>query len=381
MDNQNRTIRLPENYEELYQGEDNFYERALKFCRNDLSGFLDDVLHWSKHINAKEPELLHYVSKSEGLLLLNEWFKRMDCASMRDEWMEKSSAEKNFFLELFYVRTKKLIDLSKRIEIFSTQSITLFQECRYRDALQLIKPLVEDFERLDYIKETDNVEYFNFETIVQVHLWQNLMDCRKQTRHSYLLVTYLYYCYGWLLYKCELYQDARIALETAYKWDPISSTTVFKLAETFPDNDIDYFYRLLKQTHAYCYTKNDIAECYRGFAFVFIGKHAYRDALCCYKIGRCYSKDPYYMRSELSKIEQAYNGNIPDISIEDILESSKNNDYPIGVNRKIFHIAVHCRNEFLKHGDKKNADIFSSILNEFFDDREEKQHIYNQIVN
>ena len=42
---------------------------------------------------------------------------------------------------------------------------------------------------------------------------------------------------------------------------------------------------------------------------------------------------------------------------------------------------IYCRNEFLKHGDKKNADIFSSILNEFFDDREEKQHIYNQIVN
>ena len=55
--------------------------------------------------------------------------------------------------------------------------------------------------------------------------------------------------------------------------------------------------------------------------------------------------------------------------------------FTIGVNRKIFHIAVHCRNEFLKHGDKKNADIFSSILKEFFDDREEKQLIYNQIVN
>ena len=378
---QNQPIRLPENNEEIYQGEDNFYEKALKSCKNDWSGFLDDVLHWSKHINAKEPELLHYVAKPEGLLLLNEWFKRMDCASVREEWIEMSSAEKCFFLERFYDRTKKIIDLSKRIEVFSAQSIALYQECRYHDALQLIKSLVEEFERLDYIKETDNVEYYNFETIVQVHLWQNLMNRTKQTRHSYLHVTYLYYCYGWLLYKCELYQDARMALETAYKWAPISSRTVFKLAETFLDEDMDYFYRLLKQTHAYCYTNSDIAECYRGFAFVFIGKHAYRDALCCYKIGCCYSKDPDYMRSELSKIEQAYNGNIPDISIEDILESSKNKDYPIGVNHEIFRIAVHCRNEFLKHGDKKNADSFLSILNEFFDNQDDEKQIFGQPVN
>ena len=377
----NQTIRLPENYEEIYQGEDNFYENALMTCKNDWNGFLNDVLRWSKHINAKEPELLHYVSKPEGLLLLYEWLKRMDCASMREEWMEKSSAEKNSFLELFYDRTKKIIDLSKRIEIFSNQSIALYQNCRYHDALQLIKPLVDDFENLDYIKETDNAEYFSFETIVQVHLWQNLMKCPKQTRHSYLFVTYLYYCYGWLLYKCELYQDARLALERAYTWAPISTRTVFKLAETFPDDDKDYFYKLLKQTHAYCYTKEDIAECYRGFAFVFIGKHAYRDALCCYKIGRCYSKDPDYMRSELSKIQHAYNGSYPDISIEDILESSKNKDYPIGVNREIFHIAVHCKNEFLKHGDKNNADCFLSILNEFFDDQDDVMQKYNQIVN
>ena len=247
MKDQMQIFKLPETPEEFYQGENSFLDRARRVWKEVIPQvFLDDVLRWSRYINAYEPELLNYVSKPEGLLLLDEWFKRMDYTPMREEWLEKSSEAKELFLEFFYDRTKKILELSQRVEDFKKGADALYQESRYQEALQLIKPIVADYEALDYFKETDNCEYFNFENAVQKFLWQSYDGRTKQIGYSFLNVRYIYYSYGWLLIKCKFWNEARRALEKAYKWDPVAVKNIFKLLETYSLDDLDSFFEFLK---------------------------------------------------------------------------------------------------------------------------------------
>ena len=257
----------------------------------------------------------------------------------------------------------------------------LYETRQYQEALQLVKPIIDDVETLDYFKETDNIEYYNFENIVQERMWRDFEGHKKEVRCSYLHVGYIYRCYAWLLYQCGQKKDARLAFETACKWNPISVKTFFKLAELFSDDEIDYFYKRLKYLHKYCYTKKDLAECYMGFAFVFMRKGEFKDALCCYKIGCCYNNSPNYMHSELSEIAEALAGDVPDVTIEDVLKSSEYYDYPIGVNREIFHLVTYYGNDCLKKEDKEDARQYFAIMNEFFDDKDEKRQLQGQIVN
>ena len=382
MKDQMQIFKLPETPEEFYQGENSFLDRARRVWKEVIPQvFLDDVLRWSRYINAYEPELLNYVSKPEGLLLLDEWFKRMDYTPMREEWLEKSSEAKGLFLEFFYDRTKKILELSQRIEDFKKGADALYQESRYHEALQLIKPIVADYEALDYFKETDNVEYFNFENAVQKFLWQSYDGRTKQIGYSFLNVRFIYYSYGWLSIKCNFWNDARRALEKAYKWDPVAVKNIFKLLETYSLDELDSFFELLKFAYKFCYTKEDLAECYRGFAHVFIQKQKYKDALCCYKIGCGYNNRPNYMHSELSEIADALGGKIPEVTIDDILRSSEYYDYSIGVNREIFHTATYYGKKFSDAGDKEGAKEFYSILIEFFENQDDKKTEYGQIVN
>ena len=381
MTNHNQTFMLPDIFDVEQQNEGGFYNQAYKLLKSEWWCFLQDVRSWREYINAKEPELLRYVAKSDGVMLLVEWLKRMDCTQLREEWMEKSPAAKELFLGYFYERIKKIMDLFKRIKDFEPKAGILYQECRYHDALELVKPIIADIETLDYSKETDSIEYYNFENIVQERLWRNFEGRSKEIRCAYLPVGYIYRCYGWLLFQCGFKKDARSAFETACKWNPISVKTFFKLAELFSEDELDCFYDRLQYLHKYCYTKKDLAECYRGFAYVFMKKGKYMDALCCYKIGHCYNNSPDYMRSELSEIAETLAGDVPDVPIEDILKSSEYYNYPVGVNHEIFNIATYYGNECLKKEDKESARQYFAIMNEFFDNQDDEKQKYNQIVN
>lgn len=381
MSNQTQNFVLPDLDDDAQKCKGSFFYQAYNLLKKDWEDFVADVVYWREYVNANEPELLRYVAKPEGIMLWVEWVKRMDCKQLREEWMGKSSAAKELFLEIFYERTKKIMDLSKRIENFESKAHELYENRHYQEALQLVKPIIADIETLDYFKETEHFEFYDFENIIQERLWRNFEGRTKEIRCAYLPVGYIYRCYGWLLFQCGLKKDAREAFETACKWNPISVRTIFKLAELFSSEEIDLFYDRLQYIHKYCYTKRDLAECYRGFAYVFTRKQKYKDALCCYKIGRCYTNSPDYMRSELSEIALALDGNVPDVTIEDILKSSEYHNYPVGVNREIFQIATYYGNEYSKQGDKESASEFYSIMIEFFDNQDDKKAEYGQIVN
>lgn len=198
MDDQKQMFILPDIFDVEQQSEGGFYNQAFKLLKSEWSSFIQDVRHLREYINANEPELLQYVAKPEGVMLLVEWLKRMDCTQLREEWKEKSPAAKGLFLEYFYERTKKILDLSKRIDDFEPKAEVLYETRQYQEALQLVKPIIDDVETLDYFKETDNIEYYNFENIVQERMWRDFEGHKKEVRCSYLHVGYIYRCYAWL---------------------------------------------------------------------------------------------------------------------------------------------------------------------------------------
>ena len=145
MNDQNQTFKLPENSWEFNQGENSFFDRAYRVWKNVIPQvFIDDVLEWSKYINSNEPELLNYVSKPEGLLLLDEWFKRMDCTPMREEWMKKSSEAK----EILNTNTYKL-----RGQLFSYgNEITEIKKEYIKELLELVEEKYGNIlDKCDYI--------------------------------------------------------------------------------------------------------------------------------------------------------------------------------------------------------------------------------------
>ena len=128
MKNPKQSFMLPDLFDDGQNCEGSFYHQAFKLLGSRrLDEFVDDLAYWREYINAKEPELLQYAAKPEGIMLLVEWLKRMDCTQLREEWIEKSSAAKELFLGYFYERTKKILDLSKRIDDFEPRAEVLYE--------------------------------------------------------------------------------------------------------------------------------------------------------------------------------------------------------------------------------------------------------------
>jgi hypothetical protein len=79
-----------------------FAERASEWFGDATPQFLEQTSRYAEYVNANEPDLLKYAQRPYGLVLLHEWYKRMDQPATRDQWLAMTPFEKGSVLANFY---------------------------------------------------------------------------------------------------------------------------------------------------------------------------------------------------------------------------------------------------------------------------------------
>lgn len=85
------------------EAHNDFADRAYEiFDDETYNKFMNDTSRYAKYVNANEPELLSYMDRPYGMILLREWYRRMDMEQGRNEWLRFTQYEKGKALNKLY---------------------------------------------------------------------------------------------------------------------------------------------------------------------------------------------------------------------------------------------------------------------------------------
>lgn len=90
-----------------------FANRAATWFGDDTDKFMQDTYRYAAYVNQNEPDLLRYANREFGLILLHEWYKRMDVPDLRAQWMGMTQFEKGSVLNNLYGQIAKLVEQAK----------------------------------------------------------------------------------------------------------------------------------------------------------------------------------------------------------------------------------------------------------------------------
>lgn len=79
-----------------------FSERAYSELGDQAQQLLEQSDRYADYVNAREPDLVQYVNRPNGMRLYKAWCDRMDQPELRRQWLEMTRFEKNRVLDNFY---------------------------------------------------------------------------------------------------------------------------------------------------------------------------------------------------------------------------------------------------------------------------------------
>ena len=79
-----------------------FSERAYSELGDQAPQLLEQSERYADYVNAREPDLVQYVNRPNGMRLYKAWCDRMDQPELRRQWLEMTRFEKNRVLDNFY---------------------------------------------------------------------------------------------------------------------------------------------------------------------------------------------------------------------------------------------------------------------------------------
>lgn len=86
-----------------------FANRAEEWFGDETEQFMNDTYRYAPYVNANEPDLLRYANREYGLILLHEWYKRMDNPTLRKQWLGFTTYEKGRVLNNFYNQIANIV--------------------------------------------------------------------------------------------------------------------------------------------------------------------------------------------------------------------------------------------------------------------------------
>ena len=79
-----------------------FSERAYSELGEQAQQLLEQSDRYADYVNAREPDLVQYVNRPNGMRLYKAWCDRMDQPELRRQWLEMTRFEKNRVPDNFY---------------------------------------------------------------------------------------------------------------------------------------------------------------------------------------------------------------------------------------------------------------------------------------
>lgn len=220
---------------------------------------------------------------------------------------------------------------------------------------------VKEFEKTNYGKDDKVTEYSEFREPFEEALYRMRFNPKKDLKARPTRYGEVYYYYGYLLIEKSDIEGAREALKKAVDYAPINAKYVNEYGETYKMEynktgnvkALEKFYENSKEIMRIAYKPDEIARCFRNFAYYFVEKKLYNEAVICHMLALPFTKDTTIMQSELFYIKEK----CKDVNVEPTFEEVEKfcNDY--GIPKK-------CDPDIQRLADEGVGFILSNDLDE-----------------
>lgn len=231
-----------------------------------------------------------------------------------------------------------------------------------KKAEQLLSSVVKSI--FGMFKSDGECVYMSFENPLEHFIYLILNKPEKTIRMPSYNYAEIYYFYGYCLIENKKFNEAEIALKSSLEWNPVSTRTMFELAEIYKMNkDFASYLHWTKETLKYAYGSDEIARCYRNLGYYYSDIEEYSLASSLYYFSQ-YFKPTDIANSELFYIAQK-TGTMPkEVSSTELKKVFADNDIPFGANDDILGIAYSLGKQF---EEEENFEWAQFCYNVVFD--------------
>ena len=385
--------------------------------KEDAKVFFKNNDLWEEKIEKDESELENFVLRAIELddaacavVLMNDWMKRMSRAEEYEKWTKNTPQIKKQVLDDVYFQIKTDV-FRTNIKKFggrkgiSERLLECSKELRkenYEKMRELSRSLLEVLDCNPFVSN-DLFRYVSIMDRMEHSIyWRHKkpLNSRVKNINSICPVEYILLTNGIAAFEMKEYPEAERFLNELLKWNPVSIHGLWYLSNVYLEQKrwkecLSMIVRGLECAYRPSHLKNF----YNTLIGYFYDRNLNKDALCCNylkmqyvssdkqrsDIGRdfqFFSKSDEWMKKRMRKIcgnyirlqtasfdEQRKNDDCKtnkriNVSIEDIYESSKKYEYPIGINSDIIELAKTGHQKAVLEGDKEKEEYFGSILSD-----------------
>jgi tetratricopeptide (TPR) repeat protein len=246
----------------------------------------------------------------------------------------------------------------------------------FLNALGIIEELIKNIENSGWYKEDSESEYFNFGNQLEEILYNELYKPEKEIKQIPENYAGVYFRHGVLLFELEKFDEAKIALESANKYNPIRIDILFELSEVYKmKNDWENYLKINNKCMDYAYSAKAIARCYRNFGFYYIEQENYELATALFQFSLLFEPNQENAKEELIYIIKKTGKIIEKPNMEKNIELIKSNNIQIGANKLVLNIAYHLGKAAQKINYTDIAKYYLEIVYDLTYDDEIKKEI------
>lgn len=171
---------------------------------------------------------------------------------------------------------------------------------------------INDFEKYESWEGDNSIIYCEFREPFEEPLYKMRFKPKQELVERPVKCGEVYFYYGYLLIEKGEIKEARKALQRAVEYAPVNAKYLNEYGETYK---IEYtktgdkkalksFFENSKMVMKIAYRLDELARCYRNFAYYFVENELYDEAVICHMLASPYTDDHTIMQSELFYIKE-----------------------------------------------------------------------------
>jgi len=233
-------------------------------------------------------------------------------------------------------------------------------------ALALAESLVKEVEQLrdiGWFVNDNQSEYYYFNNLLEEIIFKETFKPEKNIYPLPENIGEVYYMYGAVLFEAKRYDEAKIILEKAVTYNPVSTKYLFELSEIYKlRRDWENYLNIINSCLKYAYSSASIARCYRNLGFYYIEEERYELAIALYHISIHYDQNAAIAYNELRYISAKSGLEVDRPDSQKTIKLLEENGIQIGANGLILNIAYAIGCDAQKKNKYEFAKYFHSIV-------------------
>lgn len=179
-------------------------------------------------------------------------------------------------------------------------------------------------------EETDTTIFISFNHIMEFYMYNVYFKPEKQVVATDIPFNEYYRTLGVICSLMEAYDDAKTALFTALKWNPVDLDTYLAIGEIYKHTgELDEFLKITNDSYRYCCTRATMARFYRNVGYYYMSKYNPNLAVALFNYSNVYFLTDN-ANEEIRFLETALEEKMPEMSVKELQEMLTKEDIKLG---------------------------------------------------